>query len=483
MKKNKLMCFLTFVLIVLQVSSVQASSINIVTSNTYKPVNRNVSNYIEDIENTVEKNHLSRSSAPYWKHENGVKSFYQGNNELYVIDGKMVIDVSKWQGDIDWVKVKSSGIDGVIIRIGYGYLGKDEKFKRNINECNRLKIPYGIYLYSYAYDANFAYAEAEGTVEMLKEIDLNLSYPIYYDIEGFKEWKDDNGVIRKHPTKISDYESIILTYINRMEELGYKDKVHVYSYAYYLDTYLNSPNILKYVSWSAAYSSTPIFNNRYYSGIKGWQYSDNGKIDGINGSVDLNCFTGYTYDRMIPFKDTPKDEWYYNAILFVYRNQIMFGESNDNFNPQGKLTRGMLATILWRMEGAPSFENTRSFPDVSNNDYYYSAIKWATSKGVVSGYENGNFGPDDNITREQVVVMLRNYVLYKGKMINNSNNNKLTIFTDYNKISNFALSAMSWAIDENVINGKNNGAILDPIGNTTRAEVAALISNYCTYII
>lgn len=473
--KKILVGILTVAICVLQFHSVYASSNEIVTDKTYNPVNRDVSKYIDDTDKSIKKDNYSRSSAPYWKEDNGIKSFYQGNGELFAKDGKLVIDVSKWQGDIDWEKVKASGVDGAIIRLGYGYLGKDEKFKKNISECNRLKIPYGIYLYSYAYDANFAYAEAEGTVEMLKDVDLDLSFPIYYDIEGFNDW-EDNGVIRKHPTKISEYEAIISTYINRMEQLGYKDKVHVYSYAYYLDTYLDSPNILKYVSWTAAYSSTPIFKNKYYLGNMGWQYSESGKFDGINGNVDMNCFTDYLYKYVVPFIDTPKSEWYYNAIVFAYNNQIILGESNTTFNPNGKLTRGMLTTILWRMEGAPSSSNGKNFPDVSSKDYFYSAIKWATSKGVVNGYTNGKFGPNDNITREQLAVMLRNYALYKGKVVNS--NSQLKQFKDYKNVSSFALSAMAWAVDNGVISGKSNGTLLDPIGNATRAEVAAMINNY-----
>ena len=134
---------------------------------------------------------------------------------MYHQGTQKVIDVSEHNGKIDWEKVKQSGIDGAILRVGYGNRMEDKYFKRNIEECNRLGIPYGIYLYSYAYDENFAYAEAEGTVEMLSKYHVNLSYPIFYDIEAFDSW-NDGGVTRRHPTTVAEYEKVIGTYLDYM---------------------------------------------------------------------------------------------------------------------------------------------------------------------------------------------------------------------------------------------------------------------------
>lgn len=161
--------------------------VEIVTEETYQPIDPTTIEGMENVEMGSSipqtKAALARASAPYWKEENGVKSFYNGYGQLmYHVGTKKVIDVSEHNEKIDWEKVKADGVDGAIIRVGWGYLGEDEYFRRNVSECNRLGIPYGIYLYSYAYDANFAYAEANGTAEMLSKVSLNLSYPIYYDI-------------------------------------------------------------------------------------------------------------------------------------------------------------------------------------------------------------------------------------------------------------------------------------------------------------
>lgn len=274
----------------------------VVTEDNYQPVSKSVSDNMEDAamgsgmkKDQPKVSYYSRAAitSPYWNLTSGNKLFYDANGKL-MFNGpsKMILDVSSWQGKINWDKVKASGIDGVILRVGWGYLGEDAQFKRNLSECNRLGIPYGIYLYSYAYDANFAYAEAEGTAQMLAGLDLsNLKYPIYYDIENFDPWKDDNGAIRRPPTTVRGYEQIISTYINRMNQLGYQGKVHVYSYRSYLQSVLNSSKILSYTSWIAAYTNTLGYTNKYYNGSYGWQYTSSGSVDGISGNVDMSAFS------------------------------------------------------------------------------------------------------------------------------------------------------------------------------------------------
>ncbi len=277
--------------------------VEIVTEDTYVPVDPEVSQLMENVamgSSMASQPMLMSAGTPYWEEENGVKSFYDGyGNLVYSKGSKKVIDVSEHNGKINWEKVKASGVDGAIIRLGWGYLGKDKYFDYNISECNRLGIPYGLYLYSYAYDANFAYAEAEGTAEMLKGVNLNLSYPFYYDIENFKPWNDD-GNTRRPPTTIKGYEDIISTYITALSKLDSRlsGRIHVYSYRYYLNSVLKSPNVIyPYVSWAAEYGAELQFSNANYSGPQGWQYSSSGSVSGISGNVDMNCFSDQFYNK------------------------------------------------------------------------------------------------------------------------------------------------------------------------------------------
>ncbi|MEG2410747.1 MAG: GH25 family lysozyme, partial [Erysipelotrichaceae bacterium] len=139
------------------------NDVEIVTEDTYQPIDPNKISGMKDVPigkhmDPLPPNRMSRSFVPstsefgtYWKEENGFKNFYDANNTLTYHQGtKFVIDVSEWQKVIDWDKVKAAGVDGAIIRIGFGFGNMDKQFKRNIEECNRLGIPYGIYLYSYA---------------------------------------------------------------------------------------------------------------------------------------------------------------------------------------------------------------------------------------------------------------------------------------------------------------------------------------------
>ena len=183
--------------------------------------------------------------------------------------------------------------------------------------------------------------------------------------------------------------------------------------------------------------------------------------------------------KVIPFKDANLTDWYYNAVKYVYEHKIMSGINTSTFAPDQKLTRGMIVTMLYNMENHPSVTGTSKFADVQNkNVYFYNAVVWASNNNVVSGYANGKFGPDDNITREQLATILYNYCRYKGKY--------KTVYADYskfsdsNKISSFAKWGMNWAVGNKIVNGSNGK--LNPQGTATRAEAAAMISNYCNTI-
>ena len=275
--------------------------IEIVTGETYQPVSEG-KNTMKNVAmgDTMEKGNLYRSARvadPYW--EEG--KFYDGYGTLlYGGNAKKIIDVSEWEGVIDWEKVKASDVDGVILRVGYGNQMMDKQFLRNLKECNRLGIPYGFYLYSYAYDANFAYAEAQGLLEMLKGQDLsNLAYPIFYDIENFGTWSED-GVTYHTPSTIAAYEEIIATFIAHMNEAGYHGKVQVYSGRYYTQTKLNSEKILPYVSWIAEYGPKLNYVNTYYDGEVAWQYTEKGSVDGISYDVDISSFADYAMHVILP---------------------------------------------------------------------------------------------------------------------------------------------------------------------------------------
>jgi putative cell surface protein len=212
---------------------------------------------------------------------------------------------------------------------------------------------------------------------------------------------------------------------------------------------------------------------------------DYGNVKGItHGKVTISAIIGemeLTYEVTIklPFDDVNENDWFYNAVKYTYCNKIMSGLNGNTFSPNTKVTRGMLVTILYNLEGHPSITGTSKFADVQNkNIYFYNAVVWASNNNVVSGYANGKFGPDDNITREQLATILYNYCRYKGKY--KTVHADYSKFTDNNKISDFAKWGMNWAVGNQIVNGSNGK--LNPQGTATRAEAAAMISNYCSKI-
>ena len=181
----------------------------------------------------------------------------------------------------------------------------------------------------------------------------------------------------------------------------------------------------------------------------------------------------------LPFTDVSVDDWFYDMVEYVYDNGIMTGTSGTTFEPNATLTRAMMATVLWAMEGNPT-SGSGSYTDVSSGDWYYNAVRWATSAGVVNGVGDNTFAPNDPLTREQMAVMLYAYAVYKG--YDTAASTAAESFNDSGEISGWALTAMNWAVDNGLLGGKP-GNLLDPTGSATRAEIATILRNFCENIV
>ena len=153
----------------------------------------------------------------------------------------------------------------------------------------------------------------------------------------------------------------------------------------------------------------------------------------------------------------------------------MAGVGDGKFNPYGTTTRGMIVSILYRLEGEPQPAGVAPFTDVTSDKYYAKAVAWANENGIVSGYDTDTFGPDDNITREQLASMLYRYAQYKGKDVT-YDANALDSFADSYKVSPYAVDAVKWAVSEGIISG--DGTYINPTAYATRAETASMIMRY-----
>ena len=171
-----------------------------------------------------------------------------------------------------------------------------------------------------------------------------------------------------------------------------------------------------------------------------------------------------------PFSDVDRDTWYYGAVEFVSVNGLMNGISSTLFTPDANLTRAQLAQILYNKEGKPAVSGNSTFVDVDPDTWYSDAVTWAAANGIIGGYGDGRFGPNDNITREQLAVMLWRYAGSSAAT------DKELHFTDTDQASGYALEAIRWAAENGVLNGYGDGR-LGPQGHATRAQVAQMLKN------
>ena len=214
----------------------------------------------------------------------------------------------------------------------------------------------------------------------------------------------------------------------------------------------------------------------------GW-YSERSLINKVSGvylTKDMTVYAGWRVDEnpntgANPFTDVSEKDWFYGDVMFVYENGLMLGTSKTLFSPHGTATRGMMATILWRMEGSPVPKGKNSFTDVEAGKWYADAITWTAENSIFAGYGKDKFGPDDPITREQLAAIFYRYADYKGYDLTVKGN--LDKFKDADKITDYAETAMQWAVGSGLVKGKS-GNLLDPQGTATRAEIAAMLHRF-----
>ena len=214
----------------------------------------------------------------------------------------------------------------------------------------------------------------------------------------------------------------------------------------------------------------------------GW-YSDHSltnQVSEVSLTKNMTVYAGWRADEnpdivVNPFTDVSEKDWFYNDAMFVYKNGLMLGTSKTLFGPHGTVTRGMMATILWRMEGSLAPKGENSFTDVEAGRWYADAITWTTENGIFAGYSKDKFGPDDPITREQLTAIFYRYADYKGYKLTVTGN--LDKFEDADKITDYAKTVMQWAVGNGLIKGKSE-TLLDPQGTATRAEISAMLHRF-----
>ena len=201
---------------------------------------------------------------------------------------------------------------------------------------------------------------------------------------------------------------------------------------------------------------------------------------GRSKSVQLVVGDGCKKDSSCPiskFTDATPTAWYHDGVHWALTEGVMNGVGNNKFDPNGTTSRAMIVTMLYRMEGEPETAGKASFKDVADGRFYTRAVDWAFENEIVNGYNADTFGPDNDLTREQLVTILERYAKYKGFDVSEGESAYLTGFTDADTISNYAVKAFRWAVDAGIINGVGGGK-LSPKTDASRAQVATMLMRY-----
>ena len=230
--------------------------------------------------------------------------------------------------------------------------------------------------------------------------------------------------------------------------------------------YSSTGRILK----QSSYQSLPLTDGSYYEANL---TLENTSAPSFTLSEDENA-AGDAF----PFTDVPTSAWFYDSVRNVYENYIMNGVSPTLFQPNGTMSRAMVATVLWRLEGEPEMDDTSVFTDVPRGQWYTQAIAWAYEQGIITGYGGGRFGPQDNVTRQQLAAMLFRYA--KTMDLDGGERATLSAYRDQGQVADWAREAFAWAVAKGHING-TSPTTLSPTGTATRAQCAAILTRMLAY--
>ena len=378
------------------------------------------------------------------------------------------IDVSEYQGNVNWSKVAADGVEYAILRVGgrFSQSGKfytDAKFATYIKQALAAGIKVGVYYFSQAITEDEAREEAAETLRILGDYKDDLSLPVFLDVE----YVNNDGRLWDAKLDRAQQTKIALAYCRAIENAGLEAGV----YAGYLSHPIEAAAIHEagYSVWHAHWNKS--------TGLKAWydlwQYSATGRIDGISGDVDLDVWYQPVPDS--GFVDVNEGSWYYDNVRYVVDKGLFNGMGDFEFQPGSVMSREMFVTVLYRLAGEPEVSGSSPFSDVgSSGSWYYKPVLWATQNGIVNGIGDGLFGVGQSLSRQEMVTLLYRYAAFAGLDTSASGETDLSEFEDSGSVSSWAREAMLWAVDRGIINGVT-ATSLAPHEVCSRAQVAAVM--------
>lgn len=233
----------------------------------------------------------------------------------------------------------------------------------------------------------------------------------------------------------------------------------------------------KTVTYDSAIGEMPIPTRSGYT-FDGWYTVSGGRVGAesfYRANGDVTLYARWSLAGAAAMQDVPANKWYFKAVDYVIKNGLMNGYDATTFAPGDNLTRAMLVQILYNREGKPAVAGNAKFTDVPATKWYASAVEWASTEGVVTGYADNTFLPTKNINRQEMAQMLYNYA---GRPAVSGD---LSRFADADSVAGWAKDAITWAVQNGIMSGKSGG-LLDPRGLATRAEAAQMLTNFVTKV-
>ncbi|KAB8288621.1 1,4-beta-N-acetylmuramidase [Bifidobacterium ramosum] len=372
----------------------------------------------------------ARSAAdrkPYWSTSNGKKTFHDGTGRTYLSPAIKVIDVSEHNTSINWAKVAASDVDAVVLRAGYGIDNVDKAFVANLAAVRKYHIPFGVYWYSYAYDATFAYQEGRSLADLLSKYHVTngeLILPAYYDLEDWT-W---TGYTDKRPSAPAAYEKIVNAFDSAMAKRGYTH-TSIYSFTNYLNKQLASHTLWAKTTWVAQYGAQLAFtgNNATASAadkrVFNWQYTSQGTVSGVSGTIDLSAFDA----RLLPlggFRDVNVSTPHAQDIVWLSSTGISTGwkgsDGTVTFRGMHGVVRQDMAAFLYRLAGSPAFDASKAknpFVDVTTKTPHYKEILWLASTGISTGWDTAHgkeFRGGRVVVRQDMAAFLNRLASHMG---------------------------------------------------------------------
>lgn len=448
------------------------ATVPLATTGTPSPVTE------EAAAEAVEEEASWEDTTPEWNWPLTEDGYVAWDGTVVANAARKGIDVSQHQGWINWESVKAQGIDFAIIRCGYGsdMTEQDDSFwSYNVAECERLGIPYGVYLYSYATSVEEAASEAAHALRMIEGHTPDL--PVYLDLEDKVQSRDES--VRPILPQIAS------TFCETMRQAGYKPGV--YANTYWWTHYLTDPVFDGWEKWVAQYNTSCEYQGTY----KVWQASSKMTLDGTTSRyVDVN------FDLGGRFRDVDYGASYVvDGSLDYVTSAGLMGPSGGafDFRPADAVTRAQAVELLYNMAGRPAVgfagvgnpaNNTLPFDDVAADSPYCDAIRWARSIGMIgntsadSAHFANVFNPDTPLTREEACTMLQAYVQNSG-IETLYNPVSLITITDGFSVSPKAIDSVGWAVGNGVLplESADGLRMVSPQGQVNRASMAQLLHN------